>query len=114
MASWKQLNNESATTVALAVLCQDYVLCDDEFMKNDKIKKSLSSPKFWIELAHTLRGAIASSMQTEELDYDDEQEISDNVILDFALNYENKLLLNDLICESVEGWLSHFSTKKRK
>lgn len=112
MKNWNIINKESNTITALVVLCQDYVTVDEEFMSNHKIKRNLQNPEFWIEMAHSLRGAIALYIQQQNdcISYDEyeDSEVSDAVIANFALNPSNRFELNDIICDAVESWLKHF------
>lgn len=117
-SNWKILEKETRLITALVVLCQDYVLVDEEFMKNSKIKKNMRSPEFWIELAQELRGAIADKLSKQEDDegYDEygASTVSDKTIINYVMDPNNRFDLNDVICESVESWLKHFSGKRIK
>lgn len=120
MSNWKSIEKESNLTTALVVLCQDYVVVDEEFMSNSKIKKNLNNADFWIELANTLRGTVSSYLHNKnEVDdegYDEYEanEVSDGVLMDFIMNPANRFELNDIICETVESWLKHFGKRKSK
>lgn len=116
MSNWKLLEKETNLKTALIVLCQDYVIVDEEFMSNAKIKKNINNAKFWIDLADALFGAIKiyvcekNGVDMEGYD-DDEFCVSDDVILDFVMDANNRFELNDIICETVEKWLKHFGRR---
>lgn len=113
MSNWSKLKNESALTSALVVLCQDYVLFDDEFSGNKKIKKNVSNATFWIELAHELRGNIETNLRSDQEGYDeiDWDGVSDNELLAYIMDIENRFALNDIICQTIESWLKHFGKR---
>ena len=110
MSNWSELKKESALTAALVVLCQDYVMYDEEFLENKNIKKCMSKASFWIELAKELRGTIESNFATEQEGYDDVDSISvsESQVLSYVLDPENRFAINDMICETIESWLKHF------
>ena len=115
---WKMINKESNLTTALLVLCQDYIIIDEEFASNQKIKKRWNDAEFWIELAQLLRGSLVIYLQ-EKVGVDnegyDEYEavgVSDIMILNFVMNPFNRFELNDIICETVESWINHSGRKK--
>ena len=117
MSNWKEINNESNMTAAMVVLCQDYVLADEEFMSNAKIKKNMNNAGFWIELAHSLHGAVGNHLcnTAEDSDGYDEYEasgVTDGAIMNFVMNPKNRFELNDIICESIDSYLSHFGKKR--
>lgn len=118
MTNIKMIDREAHEIVALVVLCQDYVLADEEFMANEKIKKNMQNAEFWIELAHSLRGAVAeyirSKSDSDGYDECDSTAISERTILNFVLDPANRFELNDIICDSVENWLKYFGNKRFK
>lgn len=114
MKNIKSINRESHATVALMVLCQDYVLADEEFMANEKIQKNMRNADFWIELANSLYGAVRESLRVEnEEGYDecDNDGVTEAAIMDFIMDPTQRFDLNDIICDSVENWLRHFGKK---
>ena len=114
MKNIKSINQESNTTVALMVLCQDYVLADEEFMANEKVRKNMQNADFWIELAHGLHGAVSEHLRSDDNDGYDEYEnvgVTDNMIINFIMDPTNRFELNDIICDSVENWLHHFGKR---
>lgn len=115
MKNIKSINQESHATVALMVLCQDYVLADEEFMANEKIQKNMRNADFWIELAHGLHGAVRESLKVnddEGYDECDDTSVTDNAVMDFIMDPTQRFELNDIICDSVENWLRHFGNKR--
>jgi hypothetical protein len=117
MINIKLINQESHTITALLVLCQDYVLADEEFMANDKIKRNMKDVEFWIELAHGLSGAVSEYIRVnngEQEGYDEYESnaVSEKAILDFVLDPSNRFELNDIICDSIENWLTHFGGRR--
>lgn len=117
MKNIKLLNKESHTTVALAVLCQDYVLTDQEFMESERIKEKMQSTGFWIDVAHNLYGVVsvhlANNMDTEGYDDFDAPDVNDEAVLNYAIDPANRFELNDMICESIETWLKNSKNRKR-
>lgn len=119
MSNWKIITEESSVIAALVIMCQDYVLIDEEFMVNEKIQKNINNETFWIELAQELQGKVNEKFQIEfdvenEGGYDDcdECHVSDVTILNFIMNPSNRFELNDMICETIERWLKHFGNKR--
>lgn len=115
-ANWKLLEKETRLITALVMMCQDYVLVDEEFMANTKIKKNIESAEFWIELAKELKGAIANHIDAGTTEgYDDfgSLTVSEKMLMSYVMSPANRFELNDIICESVENWLKHFSGKRR-
>ena len=119
MGNWKAINSESSAIAALVVLCQDYVLIDEEFMANSKVQKNMNNESFWIELAQELHGKVhgqlnAKFAQENEGAYDDCDDcvVPDDVVLDFIMNTTNRFELNDIICETIDNWLKHFGRKR--
>lgn len=113
------IDKESSAITALVVLCQDYVLIDEEFMANPKVQKNMNNAAFWIELAQALYGKIHEQIKAgfnSENDgaYDDCDECAmpEDVVLDFIMNPTNRFTLNDVICETIDGWLKHFGHKR--
>ena len=119
MSNWKLMDRESNTITALVVLCQDYVLMDEEFMANVKVQNNMNNESFWIELAQELYGKIheqlsATFVSEHEGAYDDCDEcgVSEDVVLNFVMNPTHRFDINDIICETVDGWLKHFGHKR--
>lgn len=118
MSTWNKINKEQHITTALVVLCQEYVRTDEEFSNNAKIKKNFKSCDFWIELAQELHGAIALYLQNQDIGfeaegYDDcDSVITDNEVLNFVMDPTNRFELNDIICDTISGWIKHFGNKR--
>lgn len=109
MMNYKNITNESNVTVALIVLCQDYILFDDELMKHSIIKRNLKSDVFWIELSKHLYGTISSYLESKRFDESEYDEFEDTSVkefevLEFILDTDNRFELNDMILDTVEDW----------
>jgi hypothetical protein len=110
MKNSKLIEQESRTIVALMMICQDYVIADEEFMSNNKIKRNLENTEFWIELAHALYGAISSYLQEKSsvIDgYDDDVAIPESAVRNYAIDPTNRFEMNDMICDTVDNWIKH-------
>ena len=119
MSNWNVINKEPNAIAALVIMCQDYVLIDEEFMANEKVKKHMNSEMFWIELAQELNGKVNEKLQSEmegevESGYDDYEDsrVSDTAVLNYIMDPSNRFELNDMICETVDRWLKHFGHKR--
>ena len=113
MAVWNKLTQQSNDITALIVICQDYVLSDEEFMNTYQIQRNMNKPEFWIELADELYGNIENYIRKDEdpqeVDEDfAETTVSRGAIRDFFMNPTNRFELNDIICDTIESWLKHF------
>lgn len=106
----KNIAKEKNTTIALVVLCQDYVLFDDELMRDVNIKKNLHNEDFWAELSKHLYGTIKATLEkmredSGEYDEFEDTDITESEVLHYVLNTDNRFDLNDMILETVEAWL---------
>ena len=107
---YKKIAKEPNVIVALTILCQDYILFDDEFANNKKISKKMNDEEFWLELSKHLYGSVKELLENGKEDdgeYDEFEDsgVSDNEILAYVLNTENRFDLNDMIVNTVEHWL---------
>lgn len=109
MNKYYNMSKESNVTIALIVLCQDYILFDDELMKNNTIKKSMQIEDFWVELSKHLYGTVRAYLESKRFDeseYDEFEDTSvkESEVLDFILDTNNRFELNDMILDTVEDW----------
>jgi hypothetical protein len=116
MGNKKTIAKESNTTVALVVLCQDYILYDEELTNNTHLKKKLHDDELWLELSKHLYGKIKEHMERQRVvegEYDEFEDIDiqEVEVLAFALNMDNRFELNDMILDTVENWVK-FKGKK--
>ena len=117
MGNWKRINEEPHSIAAMVVLCQDYVLVDEEFMNDVKIKSNADNPDAWIEMAESLYNVVSAHLEKMNGDregYDDydASTVTDSMVPNFVMNPKNRFDLNDMICDTVENWIKH--AKKRK
>ena len=100
MKNWKFIEQQPSHVAALVILCQDYVLLDEEFMANPKIEKNMRNTAFLCKDSDI------------EAEYDECEvvEINDVDILNFIMDPTNRFELNDLICQTIENWLKHFGS----
>ena len=111
MSNWKRLIKEPNTVSVLAIMCHDYAVFDEEFSKNPNVKTNVDNADIWINLAHSLRGVISAHLEkklkNEGYDEYEECNVTDAMIIHFAMMSKNRLTLNDMICDTVETWLRH-------
>ena len=117
MSNWKRINEEPHSIAAMVVLCQDYVLADEEFMNDTKIETNSNNPEAWIEMAESLYGTVSAHLEKttggrEGYDDYDASTVTDSMVLDFIMNPQNRFDMNDMICDTVENWIKH--AKKRR
>jgi hypothetical protein len=101
----------------MVVLCQDYVLADEEFMNDTKIKANSDNPETWIEMSESLYATVSSHLEKmngnrEGYDDYDASTVTDSMVLDFIMNPKNRFDMNDMICDTVENWIKH--AKRRR
>ena len=114
--NWKKLAKESSLIVALAVLCQDYVIADEEFMNNTKLQKNIDNQDFWIDLSHSLKAAIGEHMNgsaDNEFDAFEDTSIDEKVMFNYIMNIDNRFEINDVICQTIDEYLTHMSGKRK-
>ena len=116
MGNKKIIAKESNATVALVVLCQDYILYDEELKNNANLKKKLHDDDLWLELSKHLYGKIKEYMERQRVvegEYDEFEDVGvqEVEVLMFALNMDNRFEINDMILDTVEDWIK-FKGKK--
>ena len=98
-------------TTGLVFLIQDFVLFEEVMINNSKIKANEKNPQFWIELADIVKADIYDAMKNnEDMIEDDDYAAynpSDRKVLEYMLNSNNRVYLNDMIVDAVESWLKH-------
>jgi hypothetical protein len=117
MENWKRINDVPHSITAMIVLCQDYVLADEEFMNNQKIKSSANNPEAWIEMAESLYSNVSVYLEKangnrEGYDDYDASNVTDSMILNYIMNPNNRFDMNDMICDAIENWIKY--SKQRR
>ena len=118
MRNMKMLEKESHTTVAMVVLCQDYVLVDQEFVENDRVAEKMQDIGFWIDVARNLYNIVSihlsNNMDNEGYDEFDAPTIDDVSVMSYIIDPANRFELNDLICETIDTWVKHFGRNGKR
>ena len=109
MASFNKLFKESTIVVATVAIAQDYVCFDDEFMSHKKVQKNKDNQTFWIDVAHMIIDAAKKQVvgNADMEGFDDQNDgIADVAIFNYIMDLNNRMLVNDMICDAVESWIS--------
>ena len=107
MPKAKKMQTIDAIQSALIVVAQNFVCYDDTFMSTKIIAANLKNRKFWEAVADNIKAEIIDGLTTDKEGYDDIDIVvpSDNTVLDYIVNIDNRLELNDMVVDAVESWL---------
>ena len=86
--------NRIHAILATAMMCQDFVLEDQELMQSNLIKDNLDNPDFWYEMGETTLCAIEGFIVGHY-----RKNSPSNI--DFLFDTNNRIEINDLIIQSI-------------
>ena len=108
--NWNTITVQSTETIALTVLCQSYVIVDEEFSNNPIVKNHMNDPAMWTAMAEVAYGAMfdfldrRSNVDNEGMDdgYDEIVGVTQDDVLNFIMDPRNRFEMNDILCDSID------------
>lgn len=94
--------NKTHTIMAIAVLCQDFALEDEELMQNNVIKDNLGNLDFWYDVGEKTMCAIEGSLFSKNRK-------GTPSTLDFIMDINNRIEINDIILQSLQVFVKNYN-----
>ena len=100
----KKNSNRQNILAAIAMMCQDFVLEDQELMQSNVIKEKLDDVSFWNEAGENTLCAIEGFMLSKYKN-------GAPSMMSFIFDTRNRLEINDIILQSITVFIKNYNVE---